>query len=533
MGRERVTMRTMPLRTALAVLFCATVVFAAASVLRGTDANWDLRNYHLYAPFAVWQGKLGLDLVPAQLQTFLCPTLDLLTEPFRILLNAHPAWLAALLAVPNAVGATLAVMIAYRLLPETAVKRLPLALLAGLFGATGVAGVSELGTSLGDVPPAALVLAAVLVLLPAMTDPSRLLRRAVAGGLALGAATGLKLSVAPLCIGLPAALMLCPPASFARRVAALGVFCLAAAAAAIALAGWWWWLLYSRFGSPLFPYYNDIFHSPLYFPAAVRDLRFMPHGLAETLLYPFVWALRPVARVTELPIRDPRFALAWLAVLVGVMQTLMSLHPRWRTLRPSRPAAFLLVFFVVSFVLWEIEFAILRYIVALELLTGAVLVVPLLPLLARGSGAAALLPAGALAALWLLALRGTITPDWGHVPFGARAVDVAMPTLPAGSTVILLNDWPMAYLAAFAPPDVRFIGANNNLVQPGQDTGLNHMVAAAVRAASDPLWGIGQPGAAADATLRTYRLQREGPCQPIHSNLDDSAIDLCRLHRVP
>ena len=35
------------------------------SVMLGQDANWDLRNYHLYNPYALLHGRLGVDLLPA------------------------------------------------------------------------------------------------------------------------------------------------------------------------------------------------------------------------------------------------------------------------------------------------------------------------------------------------------------------------------------------------------------------------------------------------------------------------------------
>ena len=38
----------------------------------------------------------------------------------------------------------------------------------------------------------------------------------------------------------------------------------------------WATFLQSNFGSPLFPYFNDIFHSPLEPPVSARDLQYVP-----------------------------------------------------------------------------------------------------------------------------------------------------------------------------------------------------------------------------------------------------------------
>jgi hypothetical protein len=42
------------------------LLFGLLSLALGQDDNWDLRNYHLYNPFALVNGKIGLDLAPGQ-----------------------------------------------------------------------------------------------------------------------------------------------------------------------------------------------------------------------------------------------------------------------------------------------------------------------------------------------------------------------------------------------------------------------------------------------------------------------------------
>jgi hypothetical protein len=97
--------------------------------------------------------------------------------------------------------------------------------------------------------------------------------------------------------------------------------------------------------------------------------------------------------------------------------------------------------------------------------------------------------------------------------------------------VVLLDPSPMAYLADLLPPAVRVIGANNNLIQPGDNALLAHQAEAAIRTHAGPLYGMEDPAespGAADRTLAYYRLHR-GHCSRVESNLDNSAIHLCRL----
>ena len=124
----------------------------------------------------------------------------------------------------------------------------------------------------------------------------------------------------------------------------------------------------------------------------------------------------------------------------------------------------------------------------------------------------------------------TIYPDWRRLP-SASPVQVEFPTIEADSLVVLLDPSPMAYLANRVPPAIRFVGANNNLVQPGRGGLLSRQAEIAIRTHGGPLYGLEDPAEApgiADRTLAFYRLRRDG-CGQISSNLDDNAIRLCRL----
>jgi hypothetical protein len=143
-----------------------------------------------------------------------------------------------------------------------------------------------------------------------------------------------------------------------------------------------------------------------------------------------------------------------------------------------------------------------------------------------------LLPA--LAALCVAVISWTVYPDWGRARPPSEAVRVQVPKLPPNSLVILLDGSAMAYVAAFAPPSTLFVGANNNLIQPGRSGILPRRVESTIRSHPGPLWGLetpDEPGVAADATLAFYGLRRGADCTQIRSNLDHDAIRLCPLRR--
>src|SRR5438128_236522 len=58
-------------------LTIALLASGYASIRLGQDISWDLKNYHLYNPWALLNGRLDWDIAPAQLQTYYNPVPDL------------------------------------------------------------------------------------------------------------------------------------------------------------------------------------------------------------------------------------------------------------------------------------------------------------------------------------------------------------------------------------------------------------------------------------------------------------------------
>ena len=141
----------------LVVFGLFAVAFCGLAILRGPDASWDLRNYHIYNAYAVLNHRFGYDLFPAQLQTFHAPMLDLLYEGTRIAFNAHPKALSALLALPQAVAAFLAYRITLVFVPASLPARELLAFVTVVIGASGAAGLPTLASPASEMVPAAML----------------------------------------------------------------------------------------------------------------------------------------------------------------------------------------------------------------------------------------------------------------------------------------------------------------------------------------------------------------------------------------
>ena len=84
-------------------------------------------------------------------------------------------------------------------------------------------------------------------------------------------------------------------------------------------AGYWFMRMDQVTGNPLFPYFNQIFHSPLALAASYRDTRFLPHDWLHAVLDPILFAID--WRVADdLPYTDIRVGLAYvLLIATGLM----------------------------------------------------------------------------------------------------------------------------------------------------------------------------------------------------------------------
>ncbi|MYM41026.1 hypothetical protein [Duganella qianjiadongensis] len=432
------------------------LLLALQSLLLGQDDGWDMRNYHLYNPYALLNGRLALDFSPAGFQSYFNPLLDL---PYYLLTRYAPGavagfvfgWLHGLNFIPLS-------MLARQLLPE----RQRAALLLALAGCLGAGFLSELGNSMGDNLTSLLVLWSVLLVLRHGVAAS--VRTLLLAGLLMGAAAGLKLTNINYAVALCLALLVWPQA-FWRRIGLAWWFGVGVLAGLAVTAGWWWATMWRLYGNPLFPQFNDIFRSPLAAQLGVLDTEHLPHTLTEAVFWPFVFT-RDIARIAEVPLRQFIWPLLMVLLVAYVARRLWC---RYRavtvTAAATVPAAaqVLLVFTLVAYLIWLKLFSIYRYLVPLELLA------PLLVwLLCHGlmtAGRAQRVAGWALTACVLYTLPFV---TWGHSGWTAQAFRAEAPQLaqPQASVVYMVRT-PMAWLTRFFQPEVAFMAIGSGFPESG------------------------------------------------------------------
>jgi len=511
------------------LIICAAA--GVVSVMLGPDNYWDLRYYHLYNPWAYLHGRYLYDLGPAQEQGFLNPVADfllygLVSSP----LNDFPRIVAFIMGAVHGINAALVFAIACHVIrPTDETERRTLRAVAFLIGVTGAGWISLLGGSSNDLTSGLFVLASFYVLLRLEEKPlaAGTWRAFAFAGLWIGLGVGLKNTSAIYAPGVGAVLLLM--AFRHRTIAGLFAFGIASAVGFYAVTAHHMLTLWEDFRNPFFPYLNQIFRSPWWEPIAIRDDRFIPQTLWDLLAFPFYWVKVHTYVVVEKPFRDWRAAAATIAVAVAVLAFAAR---RLRAPRPgdaarTRGFGLVLVFVVVSYFAWALGFAYYRYVVPLEMLSGVVIVGALLWLFDTSR---LRLPA----AVTVLAIitASTIPIDWGRRDYDGHYVSVEVPPIPPNAVVLIATWDPAAFFIPYAEPRAQYVGIENNYLQLSQNNILANEVKAAMRAPGRPKIVLNvnelDRGKWNDLLAQFALKLSEEPCQPIHSNLEDQKLSLCK-----
>jgi hypothetical protein len=523
------------------VLLIALIAAAGAgSLLLGQDVNLDLQNYHYYNPWAWWHGRIIThDLAAAQIQTFHNPLLDL---PFYGMVAAEwtPRVIAVMLAIPAATAAFFLcklLLLMFGDLPRA--QRIAAVAISLAVGVTSAMGIGALGNTMNEWPLAGLLMIALWLI-------ARELKRAEGGsismgilflaGVIVGLASGAKLTAATFAVSMCGALLGRGPYRWSvlrARFAEASWFAVGVVVGTAIALGPWAYALWVHFDSPVFPYGNQWIRSPWWESSKIPMRSYGPRSLAEWWVFPFELLSPPPFFVAEVPYRDARFPLTWaLALLAAAV---------WLARRPSRKDTqsvasgvdatwrVVVLFVIISFLLWTAQHSIYRYLLTLDLLTGA-LIVGLLRKLCLPRFAIA---AAALAAVTLIAT--TRFANWGRIDFGNRwfEVKVQMPLMLPNAVVLITTGEAVSYLIPLLPGSSRYLGAMNTIVDPSHHTKLAETVRTIVRDHPGPLYQLTYPLTEGSEVLAIHRLARTTACAVIITNMPTSPLELCRLVRMP
>nr|WP_246340052.1 glycosyltransferase 87 family protein [Ancylobacter tetraedralis] len=408
-------------------------------------------NYHYYTAFAYLNDRIDIDAAPAQIiHSYFNPLVYL---PFYVLLeNAGPLGTSISLAIIHSANYVLVGLITSFLVSRhSAIYRWSCVAAATVIALASPMALSEVGTSFADILSAIPVLISVAILVSSSGTAARGL---LLSGLLIGAATALKLTNGTFAISLGATCLICAPGMYGRlRAASLASIGLVAGF--ITVGGTWSLTLWTRFGNPIFPYYNSIFRSPDFPPTSDIDRRYIPESILDGVAYPFRWAIG-IVPAPEIGFQDARFAalivllaLCGAMALIGRRSTTSSIRS-WAT-----PGVRLAAFWMVSFIVWLTVFAIQRYIVVLELLCGPLAVLTVQWLFGGRYRIVQIAACGALAVAAVLTVK---VPDWGHIAFTSEPYGLEVPAEIRGDHIFLMAGEPVSHVIPALSPNARFYG---------------------------------------------------------------------------
>jgi hypothetical protein len=534
-------------RWAVWLLCLAPFLSGLLALALGQDANWDLRNYHFYNAYAFLNDRYAMDLLPSQTPYFYNPLMDL---PLYWLATHAPARVVGFtLGFVQGFNFILLFMLAHALLiiPNARHKTIACLALAAL-GYLGGGGIAQIGTTFGDNINSLGVLFTTALIVRHLErlsfgDGKRAFALMILFGLMPGMMMGLKLPAVTYCVGLCGALLFVG-GSFARRfVLAFGFGCGVLIGLTVTLGGWAHFLD-TQFGSPLFPYFNDLFQSPLAPLTSARDTQFVPRSLRDALLMPFIFADSPF-RVREIEWRDWRIPIAY--VLLPLAAVVRFGYGRFGFARGQAPllpmaakfgARYLIASCVITYALWLVMFNIYRYAVPLEMVAPLVIVaaVGMLPL--------SLPKRGLIAALLLAVISASIIPgNWGRkAQWGERFVEADIPPLGDTSNLMILMAGyePYSHVVPLFPPEIKFVRVQSNFASPDQGKGINRLIAERIDAHKAgggrfmlliPDW----KGPKADRALTFFGLTlMPQSCQTVVDRLYlDTKLNLCPVIQTP
>ena len=340
--------------------------------------------------------------------------------------------------------------------------------------------IGEIGATFNDLTLMSLVLLALLMIKRAVNIDFFIAKSWVfvlIAGLCFGLATGFKLTTGLYGVGAAVAfLFLKQPIVNNFRILAL--FFAGGILGFLTANGYWMIVLWRHFGSPIFPYYNLLFKSAYFYPLNLIDMRFLPHGILQMLFYPFYFSHQQLT--TEVPFRDFRLPCVYLLLIIAAGKFIFTteyLHTQ-SDYPQQEFKKYIIIFFIVSYMLWQFQFSIQRYAIGLDVLAPLLIYILLTNIFIKPRIVNILVLA--VFTFLLLTLKPMMwgRARWTHNYFGVQ-FSRQLEKKPVG--IVLSPDTPDAFLRPFFPEKWRFIGIDvigldlpfmnsliNNLVKTGQ-----------------------------------------------------------------
>ncbi|WP_155856344.1 hypothetical protein [Acidiphilium cryptum] len=472
---HRITVSFGRIRPVASVIIGMTVLLTNAAVVciiarsLGADINWDLLNYHFYNGYLWAHGKLIQDSLCTE-QSYLDPRLNFFY--YLLIRNFAPLTVNLIIAGFQSLGISAAWLLCFHLLKIYNIRtRLILSSVAAISAIIGPIFWSEIGGTMGDTLLASPIILAIFFSLISQ-ERDRLIYLFFAG-LLVGFVAGLKFTNMIYAVGFVFAFILTTlyryKFNIRRLVIVETIFCFSFLSGFVLLYFNIGYLLFVTYKNPIFPYFNNIFHSPYIGNYAIRDERWFPQNLIGYITLPFEFVVRHHPKPNQQHIIGMEIPFRTIfPALYFIISPSILLYLYFKKIKNNElyDIFFVLSFFAGSFFVWEEVFSYYRYFAAAEMIFPTILLV----LLVRWGRlimhwrhhsmtyvAAALLVATAAA-------YSLPDSNWGREAFSSSYFGASKREFKSYNNALLIVGFrPLGFILPYFPLDDRIIGLPEHL----------------------------------------------------------------------
>jgi hypothetical protein len=452
-----------PIKIKIVFLISVMILTGLISIYLGQDSNWDFQKYHYSNGFSVINLNIDHDFLRSGAVSYLNPLADAIQY---LMVTYLPSRLTGfLIGAIQGINFFLLALITNILIKNSTsrISRYVLVAsiaLSGLFSANVI---GEVGTTFLDLTLANCVLLSLLIIgfsLKQNLSHNKKYVSVLLAGLCLGIGMGLKLTmITYFGGGLVSCIFL---RNREERFKITFLFLLGGLLGFFLINGYWMILLWRHFQNPIFPYYNQFFKSPYSLETNLVDYRFFPKGMMQNFFYPFYFSWKKLT--SEKIFCDFRLAFVYLLLIIYVFKIPFKKEIYSQDYDSSQKefTQFLLIFFVISYILWQYQFSIQRYAMTLDILAPLMIYVLLLNTCKTS------VIVNSLLFLILAVLIISMKPMyWGRQPWTQSYFNVNLPktlNLKKQSVVLIKEGGnPAGYLRPSFPVNWHFLSINNML----------------------------------------------------------------------
>lgn len=491
----------------MSFLFGLMLLFGCLAIYLGQDNTWDARDYHFYNGYAALHGRLTWDFAPAMMQSYLNPVFDIINYFLISNLKAH--WVGFFHGALIGFALYLVFLMSWLCFKDSdPAERMFYSFLSVVIAGTSSDNLATLGLITNDSKAAFLVVCSTYFFIRYLHTER--FYELIAASLILGLCTAFKLTTA--CYALAAII------AFTWTYRSIKLTSLVTMMIGIGFLlgnGYWMGKLYLNFHSPLFPYYNNLFHSPYAPLASGSDHLYFPH---DYFIFPFLVGFYKTTTVEHL--RELRFAIVYVLMIIFFCKQYFA------PVAISKNGKFLLSWFSSGYLIWFFMFTIFRYALPLELMSGVIIIYLLSQLMTSKKNVRNIL------FLILISLFLTTVPTrFGRLPYQDAYYSIQTPSIP-DHAVVFIQKAPLAYVIPFLNDKAHFVGAVNmvNISQLHQtvNEGLDKIYL---------LRRINDNSTTNNANFfneffkNNYSLWLNDKCESFNTNIGDR-LELCGTHLI-